>query len=336
MGQADQAVGPGGHAVGLLAHQVVGVKAGELLHVDLLLAEAVPEPAQAHPAGGEGVHHISIRRCEIMNGHLPVGIIGQLGGGDADGQGGSDVLGEDAGVDVAHADGAGGLVQTAGGDPGLGGDAQELRHLRQNGPHQLAGFPDLRQGGRVDADEFQHLRPIFLGADVPVFRGGQQRALRHELARQQIDDIVLQKQEVPGFGEKLRFIFLDPQEFGGGPAGLEAHLAGDLVALLVAEMGPELFRLFAGPVVHPDNGVFQWLTRLVQQAEGLALYGEAHGGDVPGVHRAAGPNDLHAFHNGVHVDAARRFHNVGLGRQEGVFHDGGSLLNTLVIKDRGL
>ncbi|MPM64440.1 hypothetical protein SDC9_111326 [bioreactor metagenome] len=65
-----------------------------------------------------------------------------------------------------------------------------------------------------------------------------------------------------------------PQHLGGGPAGLEAHLPGDLVAPLISEFLPQGLRLVARPVVHPHNGVAQGLALLVQAQEGLSLRGE--------------------------------------------------------------
>ena len=78
MGQHNEPVGAGCHTIGLLAHQVVCIHTGEVLDVQLRLAEPVPEPAQAHAAGGEGVHHICVRGGKIVHRHLAVGIVGQL------------------------------------------------------------------------------------------------------------------------------------------------------------------------------------------------------------------------------------------------------------------
>ena len=136
-----------------------------------------------------------------MHGHLAVGIVGQLRGGHTDGQSGADVFGKDAGANIAYADSAGGLIQTAGGDLGLRGDAQQIGHLGQDSSHQLAGFTDLGQEALVNAEIGQHFGPVLLGADIPVFRGGQQGTLGYELAGELINHIILQQKDMAHLGK---------------------------------------------------------------------------------------------------------------------------------------
>ena len=128
-------------------------------------------------------------------------------------------------------------------------------------------------------------------------------------------------------------MLLDPQQLCRRPAGLKAHLAGDLIAQLIAELAPQFLCLLACPVIHPHDGIFQRLAIAVQQAERFTLHGKSHHGDIPGADGSLGGNDLHAFLNGLHVNVAGGLYNIGLRRQQGVFHNGRCLLRAGVVKD---
>ncbi len=226
MRQEGEAVTARRNRGGLHRQHVVAVRALYFGHGALHLAKMIPEPAQAHAPGGEGVHHVRILDGVIVHGHEHVGVVMNAVGRNADRQARANAFGEHPGVHGANPHRAHGVVHRAGADHHTFAHAQFVCHFRQDGAHGLAGFPDLGQHILRDPKVIEHFAPILLRRNVPVFGAGQHRAAGDVLSGQVEDDEILDQQDLRGFCEDFRLVFLDPEHLRRGPVRGEADLAG--------------------------------------------------------------------------------------------------------------
>ena len=179
-------------------------------------------------------------------------------------------LGRRARLEHAGADGAGHLVVPCGDDEGPAGGLARDRPRRD--------WAREHSGG--DAGRVEDLRAPVERAEVERAGARREGVVDHALARQEVDDVVLDEHHVARPREDVRLVRLEPHEFRERKA-FARHQAGNARGALRAERRREGPRLLGAAAVGAEQDRPERLAVAVREGKRLAEAGDAHGVDPP-------------------------------------------------------
>ncbi len=222
------------------------------------------------------MQHIKSRRHAEEAGQLALFVKHLFFAHSADHELGAGAFGKDAGLGVADAGGAAGLVETAGNQQGVGGQTQLCRDLGQHCAQRRAGGYGFGQLFAAQAELFDHLGPKILAVYVPHVGGAPVGTLALKHAAHAVEHIVVEQQHFFGFGKLLRVMLAEPQHLGCGVQRGYRPLAGNAQHLVGREPLVYLLGLLLRTGVHPDYKVVQRVHLLVEKNQGFALDGKTY------------------------------------------------------------
>ena len=120
-------------------------------------------------------------------------------------------------------------------------------------PTLVARLDDLGQLFRSDADGVLDIRPPGILDQVVIQGGAGYRAIGDDPARQSVDQVILNEQELVRPGKDFRLVLAYPQYLAGRPGGYNLRDAGPGINFLAESLRQES-SLIGSAVIQPDQG----------------------------------------------------------------------------------
>ena len=159
--------------------------------------------------------------------------------------------------------------------------------------------------------------------DVEKERAGGFLHVDGELAGEAVADIILGAENVADFGEDLRLMLLDPEDFGDGEVG-QCRVAGELDEALIADLFRQPVAFGLGARVAPDKGGAQNRAVFVEHDGAVHLSGKPNGRDGLLGLRCGGKGSANGFLRGTPPILGILLRPARMGCFEGRVFAGGS------------